>query len=78
MLSLNVAPPQQILEIISSTPENGSETDSSQNERKSSYENLKNRVSSLNRLKKKTFLAVLILIILLFELFYMIFNREKR
>lgn len=78
MLSLNVAPPQQILEIISATPENGSETDSSQNERKSSYENLKNRVSSLNRLKKKTFLAVLILIILLFELFYMIFNREKR
>ena len=78
MLSLNVAPPQQILEIISATPENGSETDSSQNEKKSSYENLKNRVSSLNRLKKKTFLAVLILIILLFELFYMIFNKEKR
>ena len=78
MLSLNVAPPQQILEIISATPENGSETDSSQNEQKSSYENLKNKVSSLNRLKKKTFLATLILIILLIELFYMIFNREKR
>ena len=78
MLSLNVAPPQQILEIISANPENGSETDSSQNEKKSSYENLKNKVSSLNRLKKKTFLATLILIILLFELFYMIFNKEKR
>ena len=78
MLSLDVAPPQQILEIISTTPENESETDSSQNEKKSSYENLKNKVSSLNRLKKKTFLATPILIILLFELFYMIFNKEKR
>ena len=78
MLSLDVAPPQQLLEIISTIPENGSETDSNQNEKKSSYENLKNKVSSLNRLKKKTFLAALILIILLIELFYMIFNREKR
>jgi len=55
MLSLDVAPPQQILEIISTTPETESETDSSQNEKKSSYENLKNKVSSLNRLKKKLF-----------------------
>ena len=78
MLSLDVAPPQQLLEIISTIPENGSETDSNQNEKKSSYENLKNKVSSLNRLKKKTFLATLILIILLFELFYMIFNKENR
>ena len=78
MLSLDVAPPQQLLEIISTIPENGSETDSNQNEKKSSYENLKNKVSSLNRLKKKTFLATLILIIVLIELFYMIFNREKR
>ena len=57
MLSLDVAPPQQILEIISTTPENGSETDSSQNGKKSSYENLKNKVSSLNRLKKKNFFS---------------------
>ena len=78
MLSLDVAPPQQILEIISTTPETESETDSSQNEKKSSYENLKNKVSSLNRLKKKTFLAALILIILLSDLFYKIFNKEKR
>ena len=78
MLSLDVAPPQQLLEIISTIPENGSETDSNQNEKKSSYENLKNKVSSLNRKKKKTFLATLILIILLSDLFYKIFNREKR
>ena len=78
MLSLDVAPQQQILEIISTTPENGSETDSSKNEKKSSNENLKNKVSSLNRLKKKIFLATLILIILLIELFYKIFNKEKR
>jgi len=55
MLSLDVAPQQQILEIISTTPENGSETDSSKNGKKSSYENLKNKVSSLNRLKKNFF-----------------------
>ena len=77
MLSLDVAPPQQLLEIISTIPENGSETDSNQNEKKSSYENLKNKVSSLKR-KKKTFLATLILIILLSDLFYKIFNKEKR
>ena len=58
MLSLDVAPPQQILEIISTIPENGSETDSNQNEKKSSYENLKNKVSSLNR-KKKNFFSYL-------------------
>jgi hypothetical protein len=78
MLSLDVAPPQQLLEIISTIPENGSETNSNQNEKKSSYENLKNKVSSLNRKKKKTFLATLILIILLSDLFYKIFNKEKR
>jgi hypothetical protein len=78
MLSLDVAPPQQLLEIISTIPENGSETDSNQNEKKSSYKNLKNKVSSLNRKKNKTFLATLILIILLSDLFYKIFNKEKR
>ena len=57
MLSLDVAPPQQILEIISTIPENGSETDSNQNEKKSSYENLKNKVSSLKRKKKKNFFS---------------------
>ena len=55
MLSLDVAPPQQLLEIISTIPENGSETDSNQNEKKSSYENLKNKVSSLKRKKKNFF-----------------------
>ena len=76
MLSLDVAPQQQILEIISTTPENGSETDSSKNEKKSSYENLKNKVSSLNRLKKKTFLATLIInlivyfLLTIFKFFY--------
>ena len=59
MLSLDVAPPQQLLEIISTIPENGSETDSNQNEKKSSYENLKNKVSSLNRKKKKNFFSYL-------------------
>ena len=64
--------------MASSTPENGSEIDSSQNEKKGSYENLKKQVASLKRKKKKTLVAALILIILLTDLFYKIFNREKR
>ena len=76
MLS-DIASPPELLEMMSSTPEKGSETDPSQNEKKSSYENLKKKVASLKR-KKKSLLAALILIILLSDLFYKIFNREKR
>ena len=50
MLS-DIASPPELLEIMSSTPENGSETDSSQNGKKSSYENLKEKVASLKRKK---------------------------
>ena len=79
MLSLDdIASPPQLLEIMSTTPENESQTDSSQNEKKSSYENLKTKVASLNRKKKKSLLAGLILIILLSDLFYKIFNKKKR
>jgi len=77
MLS-DIASPPQLLEIMSTTPENESETDPSQNEKKSSYENLKTKVASLNRKKKKSLLAGLILIILLSDLFYKIFNKKKR
>tara|TARA_B100000780_G_scaffold80836_1_gene55095 strand:- start:1591 stop:1755 length:165 start_codon:yes stop_codon:yes gene_type:complete len=51
MLS-DIASSPQLLEIMSTTPENESETDPSQNEKKSSYENLKTKVASLNRKKK--------------------------
>ena len=51
MLS-NVTSPE-LLEMVSSTPENGSEIDSSQNEKKGSYENLKKQVASLKRKKRK-------------------------
>jgi hypothetical protein len=64
--------------MVASSIENGSETDSSQNEKKSSYQNLKNGVASLKRKKKKTLLASLILIILCIDLFYKIFDKEKR
>ena len=50
MLS-DIASPPELLEMMSSTPENGSETDPSQNEKKSSYENLKKKVASLKRKK---------------------------
>jgi hypothetical protein len=68
----------EILEMVASSIENGSETDSSQNEKKSSYQNLKNGVASLKRKKKKTLLASLILIILCIDLFYKIFDKGKR
>jgi hypothetical protein len=68
----------ELLEMVASSIENGSETDSSQNEKKSSYQNLKNGVASLKRKKKKTLLASLILIILCIDLFYKIFDKEKR
>jgi hypothetical protein len=68
----------ELLEMVASSIENGSETDSSQNEKKSSYQNLKNGVASLKRKKKKTLLTSLILIILCIDLFYKIFDKEKR
>jgi hypothetical protein len=68
----------ELLEMVASSIENGSETDSSQNEKKSSYQNLKNGVASLKRKKKKTLLASLILIILCIDLFYKIFDKGKR
>ena len=55
MLS-NVASPE-LLEMVSSTPENGSEIDSTQNEKKSSYENLKKQVASLKRKKKENIIS---------------------
>ena len=68
----------ELLEMVSSTPENGSEIDPSQNEQKGSYQNLKNGVASLKRKKKKTLLTSLILIILCIDLFYKIFDKGKR
>ena len=55
MLS-NVTSPE-LLEMVSSTPENGSEIDSSQNEKKGSYENLKKQVASLKRKKKENIIS---------------------
>ena len=76
MLSEITSP--ELLEMVSSTPENGSEIDPSQNEQKGSYQNLKKHVASLKRKKKKTLLATLILTILLVDLIYKIFDKEKR
>ena len=68
----------ELLEMVSSTPENGSEIDQSQNERKSSYQNLKKQVASIKKKQKKTLLATLILVILLIDLFYKFFGGEER
>ncbi len=77
MLSLDVTSPE-ILEMVTTTPENGSETDPSQNRKTSSYENLKKKVVFLTKKRNKLFLVALILITLLCDLFYKIFNKEKR
>lgn len=77
MLSLDVASPE-ILEMMTTTPENGSETGPSQNGKTSSYENLKKKVIFLTKKRNKLFLVALILITLLCDLFYKIFYKEKR
>ena len=77
MLSLDVASPE-ILEMVMTTPQNGSETGPSQNGKTSSYENLKKKVVFLTKKRNKLFLVALILITLLCDLFYKIFNKEKR
>ena len=77
MLSLDVASPE-ILEMVTTTPENGSETGPSQNGKTSSYENLKKKVIFLTKKRNKLFLVALILITLLCDLFYKIFYKEKR
>ena len=51
MLSLDVASPE-ILEMVMTTPQNGSETGPSQNGKTSSYENLKKKVIFFNKKKK--------------------------
>ena len=77
MLSLDSASPV-ILDMVTTTTENGSETSPSQNGKTSSYENLKKKVTFLTRKRNKLFLAALILITLLCDLFYKIFYKEKR
>ena len=77
MLSLDVASPE-ILEMVTTTPENGSETGPSQKGKTSSYENLKKKVTFLTKKRNKLFLVALILITLLCDLFYKIFYKEKR
>ena len=43
----------ELLDIVYSTPENGSEIDSSQNGKKGSFSNLKKQVASLKKTKNK-------------------------
>ena len=52
MLSLDVASPE-ILEMVTTTPENGSETGPSQNGKTNSYENLKKKVTFLTKKRNK-------------------------
>ena len=78
MLSDIASSPQIIEMMCTNTPENDSETDPSQNGKKSSYENLKKKIALLKKRRNKSLLAGLILVILLTDLFYKIFNKEKR
>ena len=65
-------------EVESATLENESETDSSQgdDERKSSISNLKQKIAALQK-TQKMLVAILILVILLIDLLFKIFNRKK-
>ena len=65
-------------EVESATLENESETDSSQRDdkRKSSISNLKQKIAALQK-TQKMLVAILILVILLIDLLFKIFNRKK-
>ena len=65
-------------EVESATLENESETDSSQldDKRKSSISNLKQKIAALQK-TQKMLVAILILVILLIDLLFKIFNRKK-
>ena len=65
-------------EVESATLENESEIDSSQvdDKRKSSISNLKQKIAALQK-TQKMLVAILILVILLIDLLFKIFNRKK-
>ena len=77
MLAEIVSETPELIDMVSSSPENGSEIDSSQNEKKGSFSNLKKQVASLKKKQKKTLLATLIVMILLIDLLYKIFTKKK-
>ena len=53
MLAEIVSETPELIDMVSSSPENGSEIDSSQNEKKGSFSNLKKQVASLKKNKRK-------------------------
>ena len=77
MLAEIVSETPELIDMVSSSPENGSEIDSNQNEKKGSFSNLKKQVASLRKKQKKTLLATLIVTILLIDLLYKIFTKKK-
>ena len=77
MLAEIVSETPELIDMVSSSPENGSEIDSNQNEKKGSFSNLKKQVASLKKKQKKTLLATLIVMILLIDLLYKIFTKKK-
>ena len=77
MLAEIVSETPELIDMVSSSPENGSEIDSNQNEKKGSFSNLKKQIASLKKKQKKTLLATLIVMILLIDLLYKIFTKKK-
>ena len=77
MLAEIVSETPELIDMVSSSPEDGSEIDSNQNEKKGSFSNLKKQVASLKKKQKKTLLATLIVMILLIDLLYKIFTKKK-
>ena len=77
MLSDIVSGNHELIEMVSSSPENGSESGTIQNEKKGSISNLKKRVASLQKKQKKVVLVFLILLILLIDLLYKILAKKE-
>ena len=53
MLAEIVSETPELIDMVSSSPENGSEIDSNQNEKKGSFSNLKKQVASLKKNKRR-------------------------
>ena len=77
MLSDIVSESPELIEIVTSTPDDTSENDPNQNVKTGSFTNLKNQITRLQIKQKKMILATLILLVLFSDLLYKILTDKK-
>ena len=77
MLSDIVSESPELIEIVTSSPDDTSENDPNQNVKTGSLTNLKNQITRLQIKQKKMILATLILLVLFSDLLYKILTNKK-